>query len=343
MSAVRLALGAIAISLALAAPASAVTAIHAHRGGPLEAGAPAFPEDAQPAFERAHSIGADVIELDAKLTSDDVPVVIHDATLDRTTDCTGQVAQKTAAELAACHVDVLGTDSTIKQVPGATVAVPRLADFLAWAKEAKAHINLEIKNQPTDPDYDSSPAFARAILAAVSASGIPTDRVLIQSFWPPNLDEAKAAGFRTSFLSLSQTNDGSIEFAQSRGYDVLSPAWPPSSDPKAYVDRAHAAGKPVVPYTFNKAEDVQAAIEAGVDAVITNDVIVAQRVIYGIDCPAAQAREASLRGALTKARRARARAKSRSAWASASASVRRVNAERQAAKRTRLKVCTPGA
>ena len=338
----RAALASILATLALAAPAGAVVELHAHRGGPLEAGVAVQPEDAQPAFDRSHSIGADVVELDSKLSSDGVPVVIHDATLDRTTDCAGEVGQKTAAELAACHVDVLGTDSTIKQVPGATVAIPRLADVLEWAKANGAHLNLEIKNQPTDPDYDATPGFARTILGAVTASGIPRERVLIQSFWPPNLDEAKAAGFRTSFLTLAGSGEQGIDFARTQGYDVVSPAWPPSSDPKAYVKRAHDAGKPVVPYTFNKAEDVQAAIEAGVDGVIANDVIVAQRVIYGIDCPAAQRREASLRSALTKARQARSRARSKSARAAAAAKVRRVNAERQAAKRTRLKVCTPG-
>jgi glycerophosphoryl diester phosphodiesterase len=340
---VRAVLAGVLTALVVAPPASAVVEIHAHRGGPIAAGEAVTPEDAQPAFDLGHGIGADVIELDAKLTSDNVAVVIHDATLDRTTDCSGEVGQRAFADLAAnCRVDTIGTDSTIKQVPGSRVPVPRLADVLAWAKDQGVKLNLEIKNQPTDPDFDTTPGFARAILAAVTDSGIPRDHVLIQSFWPPNLDEAKAQGFRTSFLSLSQTNSGSIEFAQSRGYDVLSPAWPPSSDPQDYVRRAHAAGKPVVPYTFNKAEEVRAAVEAGVDAVISNDVVVAQRVIYGVDCPDARLQEAKLREALAKARRSRSRARTAASRAKAAASVRKVNARRQAAKRTRLKVCTPG-
>jgi glycerophosphoryl diester phosphodiesterase len=340
---VRAVLAAVLAALVVASPAGAAVEIHAHRGGPLAAGEPVTPEDAQPAFDFGHGIGADVIELDSKLTADGVPVALHDATLDRTTDCSGQVRQRTFADLAAnCRVDTIGTDSSIKQVPGSTVPVPRLADVLAWAKGQGVKLNLEIKNQPTDPDYDSTPGFARAILGAVTESGIPRDHVLIQSFWPPNLDEAKAQGFRTSFLSLSQTNSGSIEFAQSRGYDVVSPAWPPSSDPAEYVRRAHAAGKPVVPYTFNRAEEVRAAVEAGVDAVISNDVVVAQQVIYGVDCPAARLREARLRDSLAKARQRRSRARRASSRAAAAASVRRANARRQAAKRTRLKVCTPG-
>jgi glycerophosphoryl diester phosphodiesterase len=340
MRVVRPALLALALLLAAAAPAAAATTeIHAHRGGPIASGAPATPEDTQPAFDFGDSIGADWIELDSKLSADRVPMVIHDATLDRTTNCAGQVRQKTAAELAECRVDILGTDTNIREVPGSTVAVPKLADVLAWAKANGVRLNLEIKNQPTDPDYDGSSGFATAILDVVAASGLPRDHVLIQSFWPANLDVAKAAGFRTSFLTLAQSNQGSLEVAQSRGYDVLSPGWPVTAD---YVKRAHDAGKPVVPYTFNKAEDVMAAMEVGVDAVITNDVLAAQDAIYGTDCVAAQRAENVEIGNLKRARRARARAKRGEARAKAAADVRRVNLDRQKAKRLRLKICTPG-
>jgi glycerophosphoryl diester phosphodiesterase len=332
---------ALALFLALAAPASALTEIHAHRGGPIVAGAPFSPEDSQPAFDFAHSNGADWIELDAKLSSDGVAVIIHDATLDRTTDCTGQVAQRTAAQLAECHVDIVGTDSNVKPVPGSAVAIPRLDQVLDWAKAADARLNLEIKNQPTDPDYDNTPGFATKVVQTVMASGLPLDHILIQSFWPPNLDVAEAAGLRTSLLTLANSSNGSIEVAQAKGYDVLSPAWP---IPQAadYVRRAHAANKQVVPYTFNKEEEVVNAVDAGVDAVIANDVIVAQRVIHGIDCPAARLREAKLRASLVKARATRARARSAASRARANASVKRANTRRQTAKRARLRVCTPG-
>ena len=326
--------------LALAAPASAVMEIHAHRGGPFESGVPVQPEDTQPAFDRSDSIGADVIELDAKLTSDGVAVIMHDATLDRTTDCVGQVAQKTLAELAQCHVDVLGTEGDLKQVPGATVAIPKLADVLTWAKGENAKLNLEIKNQPTDPDYDSTSGFATKVLDTVTASGIPRDHVLIQSFWPPNLDVAEAAGYPTSLLTLQNSQNGAIESAQARGYEVVSPAWP-IPNAADYVRRAHAANKLVVPYTFNTEEEILAAKDAGVDAVITNDVIRAQHVIYEIDCPAARTAENTLRGSLQKARGRRNRARG-AARRSANATVKSVNASRQKAKRLRLKVCTPG-
>ena len=58
----------------------------AHRGSSAEA-----PENTLPAFEAAVRRGADAVELDVRLTADGAPVVIHDETLDRTTDRTGPV------------------------------------------------------------------------------------------------------------------------------------------------------------------------------------------------------------------------------------------------------------
>ena len=85
--------------LVVAAPALAARPfIHAHRGGSLEFGKPTYPENTLPAF-RASAFRGFVLELDVKLTKDLVPVVIHDATLDRTTPCSGQVRSFTFAEL----------------------------------------------------------------------------------------------------------------------------------------------------------------------------------------------------------------------------------------------------
>ena len=94
----------------LIAPAAqaAVPGVQAHRGGPVIDGDPLFAEETLPAFRNAHRNLQVVLELDAKLTKDSVPVVFHDDTLDRTTNCTGLVKDKTLAELAECPADVLG-------------------------------------------------------------------------------------------------------------------------------------------------------------------------------------------------------------------------------------------
>lgn len=252
-------------------PVSAATAagVHAHRGGPLSNGVPAQPENSLEAFRNAQRLGVDVIELDAKVTRDGVPVVMHDATVDRTTDCSGRVADLAAAEIAGCHIDMLGTDGNSVALRRSKVRVPTLAEVLRWARKSGARLNLEVKNVPNDDDFDPTPAFAQAVLDELARSGIPREQVLVQSFWPPNLDQAKAAGFRTSFLTLQQMNEGGVAFAAARGYDVLSPQWPVLTP--SYWQAAAAAGLPVVPWTLDDAESIATAVALGADAVITND------------------------------------------------------------------------
>src|SRR5918999_5348689 len=95
--------------LALAAPAAAKDVeIHAHRGGTVADGRPAYAEETLDAYRAAARHGF-VFEVDAKLTRDGVPVAIHDATLDRTTNCTGEVRSFTLAALRRCRADVLGS------------------------------------------------------------------------------------------------------------------------------------------------------------------------------------------------------------------------------------------
>lgn len=235
-----------------------------------------YPENTMPAFRNASRSGF-VLEMDVKLTSDRVPVVIHDATLDRTTPCTGQVASKTLAQVRGCRTDVLGSDSVTRRVaPGEPI--PTLAEALAFAKHEGAFVNLEIKNQPTDPDFDPGSGFADTVMAAVVGSGISKARVIVQSFWPPNLTAAKARlpGVETSLLTLAQTNDGGPAFAQANGYQWVSPAWPVTP---AYVAGAKARGLRVVPYTLNEAAEFRASRAAGVDALITDDPVLAARVL----------------------------------------------------------------
>jgi glycerophosphoryl diester phosphodiesterase len=292
-------IGAALLVLALPSSATAKTifaGIHAHRGGPNTGAAATYPEASVQAFQASHKLGADVIELDAKLTSDNVPVIMHDATLDRTTNCTGQVRQMSAADLVAnCRIDTLGTESLIKPAPGAGAAIPTLAEVLAWARAEKVKLHLEIKNQPTDPDFDATSGFADTVLGAVTASGIDKRTVLIQSFWPPNLDRAKAAGYPTTLLLIAQgSNQQGIDLAKQNGYTVVSPAWPTAGDPAEFVRSAHDAGLPVIPYTIDERDEIARAFKVGVDGVITNDTRLGLRVRYGEACDQALAREQRL-------------------------------------------------
>lgn len=266
-------------TLAVAAPASAALPIHAHRGGPYANGAALYPESTMPAFRNAADRGW-VLEVDAKLTSDDVPLVIHDATLDRTTKCSGEVRKRTAADIRRnCPSDVLGSPGS--GLPWSTtdelVKVSTLVEVLRMARKKRASVNLEIKNVPTDrPDFDPTDAYARTVVAAVKASGFPQERLIVQSFWPPNLEVAKRElpAAQIALLTLQQMNLGGPAFAVANGYDWVAPQYSAADFPLV-VRQAHALGLGVVTWTLNDETSVRGAKAAGADAVITDDPLMA--------------------------------------------------------------------
>ena len=305
-----IALGAATLALSVPTSATAKTAfagIQAHRGGPNPGAQAVYPEDSLQAFKAAERLRVDVVELDVKLTSDNVPVVLHDATLDRTTNCAGQVRQMTAAALRAnCRIDTIGGEDLLRPAAPPGVAVPTLAETLDWADDEGVKLNVEIKNYPTDPDWTPGPGFAQTVLGLVEGSGIPKRDVLIQSFFPQNLDPAKARGFATSFLLLRQgANRAAIETARQGGYDVVSPGWPTAEeDPKTFIRAAHRAGLAVVPFTIDEAAEIRRAFSSGADAVISNDPRLAMRTRYAPLCRVAKARERRLRAKYRKRLRA---------------------------------------
>jgi len=265
---------------AIAPAAQAATPfIHAHRGGTVVNGKAKFPEESMAAYRNA-ARNDFVLEVDAKLTEDGVPVAIHDATLDRTTNCTGEVRTFTLAELAGCRTDVLGSPGSPLPTRPASKPAPiiTIQSLLSFARTSGSVVNLEIKNIPGDPDYDTTSGYANKVMDAVIASRIPRSQLIIQSFIPANLDVAaqRLPGVATSLLSLQSLNEAFLRVAFDNDYDIISPEWPVSAD---YVRRAHQNGLDVIPFTLDAAADVRAARTAKVDELITDDPLAAARTM----------------------------------------------------------------
>ena len=201
-----------------------------------------------------------MLEVDAKLTEDGVPVAIHDATLERTTNCTGELRTFTLAELRSCRTDLLGSPGSPLPTRSATRPAPiaTIAQILSFARRTGAQVNLEIKNVPGDPDFDSTPAYADRVMDVVLASHISRAQLLIQSFIATDLDVARQRmpGVATSLLSVQAINEAFLQAAADKHYDFISPEWPVSSD---YVRRAHGLGLDVAPFTLDRAADVRGA------------------------------------------------------------------------------------
>ena len=149
-----------AIALAALAPAiaSASPYIQAHRGGPLKTVhgelRPAFPENSLPAFRHAAKLGF-VLEMDTRRTADGRVVIMHDASLKRTTNCTGLVSERTLAEIRSdCEIDIVGTDEISRHLgkrDDRRAEVPTMVQALRVAKRAGVGVNLEVNNYPHRP------------------------------------------------------------------------------------------------------------------------------------------------------------------------------------------------
>jgi glycerophosphoryl diester phosphodiesterase len=139
--------------------------IIAHRGASGWA-----PENTLPAFELAVRQGADAFELDVRLTGDGVPVVLHDPTLDRTTDRTGPLAGLSLDEVRRVDAGARFSPDSGRTFPhkGTAVAVPTLAEVLRAFPEMP--ILIEIKEPAAQAAVRQVLIEERAVERCVLAS-----------------------------------------------------------------------------------------------------------------------------------------------------------------------------
>lgn len=123
------------------------------------------------ALDTGMAAGADGLEFDVQLSSDGIPVVIHDSTLDRTTDQTGPVSAMTADQLARVDAGYRFEKDGAFPFRGQGIGVPRLDHVLA--RHGNARIIIELKGASAD--------LARAVGAVVRKAGL-AERCCIGSF-----------------------------------------------------------------------------------------------------------------------------------------------------------------
>src|SRR5690606_9559351 len=134
----------------------------------------AAPENTLAAFRKGIEIGSDMIELDVHLSRDGELVVIHDETLERTTNGKGRVADNTLMELK----DLDAGSSFAPQFSGEKI--PTLIEVIELAK-GRVLVNIEIKN-PTHQRY-SITELAEKTLREVKKAGM-IDKFIFSSFNP---------------------------------------------------------------------------------------------------------------------------------------------------------------
>jgi glycerophosphoryl diester phosphodiesterase len=220
---------------------------YAHRGASAEA-----PENTLAAFRRALEVGADGIELDVHLAADGVPVVIHDATVERTTDAVGLVADWRADELAT-------VDAGRWFAPAfAGEGVPTLAEVLKLVA-GRLRVNVEIK----------AAAVVPALLALLPR--FPETEVILSCF-----DRAVTAQLRRAdpHLPLAVLAEGPSwhrlipEAVALRASALHLHA---GMVTRPLMGAARAAGLPVYVWTVDDAGEARTLIRAGVSGLFSND------------------------------------------------------------------------
>jgi len=231
--------------------------IIAHRGYRAK-----YPENTLAAFEAAIHEGAAMIELDVLLTKDRKMVVIHDESLDRTTDGQGMVSDYTLAELKALDAGSW-FDARFKGE-----RLPTLEEVLDMVDE-RIPINIEIKRSAYEPHHPPD-AIERQIVDLVTRKDA-VENVLISSFEWQVLENLAVLNKAPAIALLSQDPELGNPLETSKRLGAFS--WHPNSLllKKEHVREMHDAGILVLPYHVDTSEDIERMLKMDVDGLIVDD------------------------------------------------------------------------
>jgi glycerophosphoryl diester phosphodiesterase len=238
--------------------------VFAHRGG-----AKLAPENTMTAFERGMALGSDGIECDVHLSRDGVPVVIHDKTLDRTTNVTGPVSARTATELS--EVDAGYHFAMNGEFPfrGQGVGVPPLEDVLRRFPQARVIVEMK----------QGDPALAHAVVDVVRRTSA-VDRVCVGSYHRLGLEVVRAEA--PDIATSASVNEARWTLYRSWcrwpvrrrkpycAFQVPECAGRLRVISPAFVRQAHGDGGRVDVWVVDRPEDIIRLFSWGVDGVISD-------------------------------------------------------------------------
>ncbi len=214
-----------------------MTLIIAHRGASV-----AEPENTVAAFRRAVEMGADGIELDVRRTADDQLVVHHDAHL-----ADGRLIRATRSN----------------DLPAGIAAFDDALDACDGV-----FVNVEIKNDPNEPDFDTSEWVMHRLAAHLSGRGLGA-RWLVSSFRWETVERCRVAlpGVRTALL-VFEIDDHVVKRLATHGHVAVHP-WEAPLEADT-VAAAHRAGLAVNTWTCNDPDRIRELMRWGVDGICTD-------------------------------------------------------------------------
>jgi glycerophosphoryl diester phosphodiesterase len=227
--------------------------IAGHRGYPAK-----FPENTLPSFEAAIKNKADFIEFDIQMSKDGIPVIIHDRTVDRTTNGHGLVKSLTLAQLKA-----LDACSAIHpRVNGCRI--PTLQQVLELAKGSHMKIYPEIKGYRTTNDI-------RVMIKQIIDAGFE-DSAAVESFHYDDFKVVRSMSkkIRLAYLARTEVNvDRALKATKTDNRVQLFASQRLLYD-SHFIEEAHSDKVPVIAWTVNNVSDFEQLKRLGVDGVITD-------------------------------------------------------------------------
>jgi len=219
----------------------------AHRGA-----SGTFPENTLSAFRAAIDAGADMCELDVQLTRDGAVVVIHDDTVDRTTDGKGEVAELTLAELKKLDAGAHFKDGALKGE-----RIPTLDEVFA-VTSGRCGLNIELK----------AGGLEHQVAQTMQARGAFTDTI-VSSFEWEYLKKIQQLHFniRIALLAEDKPVDLMMNAVAMRAH-AINPSWDMVT--ADLCKAAHERGLKVYTWTVDADARMRALIEFGVDGIMTN-------------------------------------------------------------------------
>lgn len=229
------------------------TSIYAHRGSKGT-----HPENTLVAFQDALQLGVDGLEFDVHLTKDHELVIIHDETVDRTTNGSGYIKDMTLKEIKKLDAG----SKFSKEFKGEPI--PTLQEVLELAKNyPNVCLNIEIKT-----DYVQYEGIEEKIVEVLQKTNVP-NKIIFSSFNHYSLVKVKklVPHIETAILFF----EGLYEpwsYARNIGASALHMYEPIALSP--LVEMAHEVPFPVRIFTVNKKERMKNFMERKVDAIMTD-------------------------------------------------------------------------
>ena len=237
-----------------------MTIVVAHRGASRHR-----PENTLPSFALGVEQGADAIELDVHVSADGELVVIHDDTMNRTTDMTGAVAGLTLAEIKRADAGATFTaDDGSFPYRGTGLTVPTFAEVLDWLPDGIGLV-VEIKARA---------AVAPAVELLRDHPVRVADRASLISFDERAIEESRTLvpGLPTGYLLVpGEPFEPALRYA----VEHLHPAVHPyegdlGMDPSPYIAQARAYGRDLGCYVVNDPERMQVLAAYGLWGFVTD-------------------------------------------------------------------------